>query len=150
MADDRTRSRRAWLRKADGGAYRRNPDARAFEILFQPREGALWSTLRIADGTPVTLPLSPTPAAFLAAVAGTPGSYQLVPCDFAGRQCGDPPQRIDLDLVTGTDPDAFIDALDRAPPPPLRPRRRFSAPAPRPPDREPPGVAELRRRTQGS
>jgi hypothetical protein len=148
VAKDRAHSRRAWLRKADGGAYRRNPDAREFEILFQPREGALWTTVRAPDGTPTMLPLNPTPVAFLAAVAGAPGSYQLVPRDLAGRQRGDPPQRIDL--VTGTDPDAFIAALDRTRPPPIGLRRRFPEPAPQPPDGVPASIDELRRRSQRS
>lgn len=132
----------AWLLRTDGRRYRAHADARVFRILYQPREGALWSTVAANNGTPVSIAVGASAATFLAAVGGIPGSYQLVPCDHAGRPRGTSPQRVDLDAVTAVSLVRF-----RAPPAsPVRRRQHQGQPRPVEPS---PGIERLRRRHQG-
>ncbi len=144
------RPSKRWLMRSDGQPYRCHADARVFEVVFQPAEGALWRPVCQPDGRPIVLPLTVTPAAFVAAVASAPGVYQLVPCDLAGVQRGDPPQRIDLDAA------GALNTAPRAIPIPLTPhlqRPRASATALEPtaqPARLPASIERLRRRAQGT
>lgn len=131
----------SWLLRGDGHRYRANSEARLFKILFQPREGALWSTVTGPSGAPVTIPIRASAATFLAAVGGILGSYQLVPCDLTGRPRGTAPERIDLDKAATL-------ARFRAPPPPVQLRRR--EPQRKPRRGEPvASIERLRRRPGG-